>query len=150
MPATRITISVFGEDVVNRTLLRFGDRARDFRSVFRRIVDERLKPAARAQFATQGSFGSGGWKPIAPATRAAKERAGLDPRILHATHALRDSFQGGGDNIEEIGRDELRWGSRVEYGKYHRETRPPIQLPRTVRVMIVKDLQRHIVEGDRR
>lgn len=142
-------MDVFGDEIVNRTMLRFGDRMRDFRRPFQNIVKDHLRPAARKQFATQGGFGSGGWPAISPERRAEKLRQGLDPRILHATHALRDSFQGGSDAVLEVGRDELRWGSRVSYGKYHRKTRPPVQLPRAVRVEIVKDLQRSIVEADR-
>lgn len=129
-------------------MLRLGDRMQDLRPAWRTIVYDRLKPSIKRQFATQGGSGSGGWPPITDAWRAEKIRRGLDPKILHATHRLRDSFQGGADHIEELGPHELRFGSRVPYGKFHRKKRPPVQLPKTVRIEIVKDIQRHVVLRD--
>ena len=52
---------------------------------------------------------------------ASKSAAGLDPRILHATLALRKSLtEHGGDNVEVVGNQGLTFGSSVPYGGFHK------------------------------
>lgn len=152
----RLSVEVFGDKQLERSLHRFADRADDLRTPFREIQDM-FRGVASKQFTSQGRYGSGGWRPIAPATVAAKMKAGLDPRILHATHRLRRSLttRRHPDHISTIRRDTMEFGSSVPYGVHHQHgapranlpKRPPFELRKNDRRSAVKILQRHLVEG---
>lgn len=165
MPIT-MRISAFGEDVFAREFLRFRDRLLDATPAFEAMADE-FYASEQKQFDTEGAWGSGGWKQLAPATVAAKAAAGLDPRILHATLDLERSltepdFQSShvdGGSVRQIRPDEMFIGSNIPYGKFHQQApyrsdwlpmRKPVELPEQVKIAMVKTMQRFLVGGQPR
>lgn len=148
----QLDVEVFGERIMSRHMLSRADRIDDFGPAFRRIADL-LRNVARKQFDSEGEYASGGWKPLAEATVERKRKAGLDPRILHATGALRDSLTGrGAGHIQKVLPQALHWGSSVAYGKFHQSgtsrmpQRRPFNLREPDRRAVMKELQRHIAE----
>lgn len=153
----RLVLEAFGEQQFARELLRFSERADDMRPVFRVLADDFNKMEDQ-QFSTQGGFGSGGWRPLRPATIAAKSARGLDTRILHATLTLRKSLtqKSGQGVVRRFSRDEMFVGSSVEYGVHHQWGAPranlprrrPVEFPERNRNDWVKRLQRFLVTGE--
>ena len=120
----RLSIDAVGEDAVAAELLTLGARAGDVRPALAAIADD-FHESERRLFASQGG---GRWAPLAPSTVAAKARAGLDTRILHATGALAASLTGGPDGVLRITSDSLEAGTSVPHARFHARRRPPIIL----------------------
>ena len=74
-----------------------------------------------AQFESEGiALLGASWAPLAASTLAAKEAAGLDLRILHATLRLRDSLERTtADTVRRITSDSATVGTTVPYAGYH-------------------------------
>lgn len=149
-----LRIEVFGEQQASRELLRFSQRVDDMSPAFEAVADEFLR-LEHAQFATEGGYASGGWRPLAPSTVARKARLRLDPRILHATLRLRRSLtERGPDHVRRIGPSELFVGSRVPYGVYHQHgthrmpRRRPVEFTERDKANMVRVIQRFIVHGE--
>lgn len=149
----RLHLSVFGDEQLERELLRFSAYAGSPTPAFHQIASD-MRKQIEEQFDTEGRRGSGGWEMIKPSTIAAKAAAGLDPNILRATNALMESLTGsGGDHIEEVTDDSLLLGSRNPYGKFHQKgtakmpARKPIDFTELDRRGYLRTLQRYIVEG---
>jgi phage gpG-like protein len=148
----QIVLDVFGEEQVNRRLLRFEDDVRDASPAFREMANM-LRSWERRQFASEGSYASGGWAPLAASTVAQKRRKGLDPRILRATGDLMRSLTQSGDpnadvTIAPLG---MTFGTSVPYARYHQTgtrrmpRRRPLELRDQDRRELVRILQRHLV-----
>lgn len=158
----RLELDVFGDVQLAREILRFERVADNLEPAFRDLTDDFRTIEAR-QFSTQGGYRSGGWAPLAASTLAAKVRRGLDPRILHATHKMRDSFtqRDHPDHVEEIDADGFFVGSRAvsdrgfPYPAAHQRPlrgqarRRPVELNEQDRRRWVKRIQREFVEGRR-
>ena len=150
----RVELTILGEDAVPRDLIGIGRAAVDLTPVMSDVADV-LRSALTRQFDSEGRFGSGGWAPLAPSTVAAKQAAGLDPRILHATRRLRDSLTEPGhpDQIAIARPDGLDFGSTVPYAAFHQHgtsrmpRRRPVQLPESMRRQIPRMIQRGIIIG---
>lgn len=152
----KFVIDIAGDTQLEREMLRVGSYAGDARPVFQVIFDD-LVAISRKQFDTQGRYGSGGWKPLKPATIENKARLGLDPRILHATLALRKSLtqKGASQQVRVITSSMLEFGSELEYLKYHQLGAPganlpqrrAVELPEHDRRSLVKRLQTYIMTG---
>lgn len=152
-----LSLDSFGDQQLSRRLLRFTDRVDDMRPALRVIADDFLD-IQKSQFTSQGRYGSGGWRPLAPTTVASKARRGHDPHILHATLRLRKSLTSkyGPDVVRKITRNEMFVGTRVPYAKHHQHGAPrarlpqrrPVELPARDRKNWMKILQRYLVEGD--
>lgn len=153
----RFDFEVFGETLISREFMRIGMRAEDVAPAWTAIIED-MKDQIEEQFETEGVRGSGGWAPLKASTILFKERAGLDPRILHATLRLRESLtdERGSDQIYEVTPHTMRFGSRVEYGAYHQHgdpannmpARKPIDFTEFDRQGYVRTLQRFIVHGE--
>lgn len=152
----RVTFEIAGDRQIARELLRFSGRAVDASPAFE-AIGELLIEEERKQFDTQGAHASGGWKPLKPATLAAKQRKGLRLEILQATGPLMDSLTEKGDAhmIFEAHPTELVFGSAVPYAPYHQTgthrglpRRRPIELTEATRKACVKILQRWLVAGE--
>lgn len=159
---TAITIDVFGTRVVSREILRKGKRVGDPRPLFQSLLDFIRKRVERT-FSYQGAFGGKRWAPLKESTVRSKIRRNLSPKILHATHRLRDSLtQHTEDSIDKVTRKELRYGSKVPYGVFHQSKkprkqgkdgpilprRPPVQFSEATRKELVKRMQRFIMTGE--
>jgi phage gpG-like protein len=150
----RLYTTVYGEDLINRHLLRFQYRTLNARPAFL-AVGKDMFDAMEKQFDSQGSHASGGWEELELSTLAAKSRKGQDPRILHATMDMRDSLTGpGGGNIFMADDESLIFGTQDVKAIFHQSG--TVNMPQR-RIMeftelekrgFVHTLQRFIVEGE--
>jgi phage gpG-like protein len=146
--------SVWGDDVIERELLRFEGRALNVMPAAMTIMED-IRDAVGRQFDSEGGYGSGGWAPLAQSTIDQKVAAGYPSEILHRTLRLRRSLtEVGGDNISTATPDGFVFGSNVEYGEYHQRgtvnmpQRRPLEFTQADKVLWIKRLQRYIVTGD--
>jgi hypothetical protein len=146
--------SVWGDDVIERDLLRFEERTIDPRPAFIAIHED-MTDHIREHFDTEGAHGGARWKPLKEETILAKQAAGLPPAILHATLALRDSLidMEGDNHIFEADSDGFTFGSSDPKGRFHQEgtvnmpQRRPINFTEIQKVGFMKTLQRYMIEG---
>jgi hypothetical protein len=150
-----LEIQLFGDQQVNRRLLRFASNVEDASPAFEAIADE-LYRIEREQFNTEGKYGSGGWEPLADATIDAKLHD-PDPvvrnnahNILRATDALFKSLVDEHDpgNTKIVQPHQLVFGTSVPWAKYHQpdlQRRRELELPRRDRADAVRILQRHLL-----
>lgn len=112
-------------------------------------VGEQMMLAERHLFDSQGGFAGKHWPQIQPETIAAKQRAGLDTRVLHATRRLRRSLtqRGNPDQIRRSTDRGVEFGTRVPYAKYHAAKRPPVAFGPAQRRQFNTTLSRWIVRG---
>jgi hypothetical protein len=146
-----VSISVFGEKIVDRKIARVGSRSLDFAPVFGAMSAE-LSKVAWEQFATEGERAGHKWAENEPATDAAKAAKGQPLRIFEATGELKDSFRYGDDlHINEITPDYMRWGSDSEHGEFHqpdKKDRRVFDLTERDKVQLVKMMQYFLVRGE--
>ena len=142
-----LTIEAFGEVELSRQLLRFKTVAEDMRPAFNDIHNDFLA-VEKAQFEGQGIGPSGKWAPLADSTKAAKERAGLDPRILISTEALFKSLTDPSDenHVYFHTSDTMVIRSLVDYGKYHQSRQPRTRLPRRPPIDLKESTKRRWVK----
>jgi phage gpG-like protein len=151
----RIVFEISGDRQIERELLRIGDRAADASPAFDRIIDLWASETAQ-QFQSEGAHASGGWAPLAPSTLARKRTLFGGGRILHETGTLESSLTDRGDPnmIVQISRDEVAWGSRVGYEKFHQTgtsrmpRRRPVEFTEAARRETVRILQRWFITGE--
>lgn len=153
----RLDLDVFGDKQFSRDLMRFEARANDMSPVFEDLADDFLR-LNQEQFDSQGR-NSGGWAPLAESTVRRKAARGDDPRILHATRALRNSLtnRGAAGAVREISDDEMFVGTSVTtdrgfpYPAVHQNPkqgqtrRRPVELTPRRRRDWVKTLQEYLV-----
>lgn len=144
------TFEAYGEQLVARQLTRWADRAVDARPAFDAIATQ-LMAFEDARFEAQGY---GTWPPLAASTVAQKRREGLDPRILHATHDLRNSLTRRGDEHQQliVTDDFLLFGTTLDYAGFHQRgrgvpRRRPLQFSEAEKKLAVKTLQRYLATG---
>lgn len=103
-----------------------GDRAGDLRPILNAIVRNMENSVFQQAFARQGAHGGPRWAPLSAARSQFKALHGLDPRILWATHALRDSYvqRGHPDHIRVVNRASYRVGSKRPYAGAHQDPQP--------------------------
>jgi hypothetical protein len=150
--ALKFTFEAHGDTLVSRELLDLGDRALDARPAFRLIADD-FRAFEEARF---DSRGNGTWRPLAPSTIAAKAGRGLDPRILHATGALRASLtkKRAPGSYSRVFPSFMLFGSTVGYAHYLQTgtrkmpARKPLGFTEAQKVQTLKRLQRFVVHGD--
>lgn len=148
------TISISGEKQISRSIRRWSEHMDDARPVFRDLM-KTFRGRAKKQFSSQGSSGSGGWKPLKASTIAAKKRAGLDKKILHATHKLRTSMiaQSSTMGIRIILPGSMGYGSSLKYAPHHQygtkfmPRRRVLEFRESERRADLKTIQRFIVTG---
>lgn len=153
----RIELDASGDKQISRRIVRIAGRAVDGRPVFELLATRFMRIEAR-QFSSQGRFASGGWPPLTPRTRARKREQGHDPRILHATHRLRDSLTQRSHPDQELTiTDEFMvFGTRVPYARPHQRgsttapRRRPIELREQDRRETVKSVQLWVLRGQLR
>jgi phage gpG-like protein len=146
----RLHLDVYGEEQIDRELLRFSSYVGDPSPAFHKIADD-MREDIGHRFEAEGP----GWAKLAASTLAAKAAAGLPPEILQATRKLMRSLsQKGAGHVEEVGDDFLRFGSSVPYGKFHQKgtTKMPerkvIDFTEADRRGFVRTLQRYIRTGE--
>src|SRR4051794_11741673 len=99
-----------GVEAVEHDLLALERRIGDSRPAFVAVA-ELMRVAMSQRFDDQP------WEPLAESTVLAKDAAGLDPRILHATLALRDSLTkpAAPGMFEVITDSGLTFGTSIDY-----------------------------------
>lgn len=144
---------MFGEDILERELLRSAERAVMAQPAWEAIIEAMQKDTAE-QFDSQGGAQSGGWAPLSPLTIANKARLNLRPEILRATDRMMNSFTGEtGDTIKDVLPFEFSWGTEVPYATFHQSgtskmpQRRIIDFTEAQKVKYTKILQRYIIEG---
>jgi phage gpG-like protein len=114
----RLDIRVSNDQLVADALKRMGARAEAPRQALRDIAMMMI----RAQRSRVARGAQGGVKRLAQSTLERKRRQGLSSRpLLGRTGRLLASVivRGAPDQILKIGRDELRFGTRVFYARFH-------------------------------
>lgn len=142
-----LDIELQGARLTRRKLLRGADAAANMKPVLWQIREDMFR-IIRINFESQGRRGGGSWKYLDPKTVAAKQRQGLDPRILMAKLKLVHSLTRRGDrnmrsavaNDRIYLRSTLPYAETHEYGDEERgiPARPFIQFLPTDRVRWVK------------
>lgn len=118
-----IETEVIGEDTVLLNIAEMTERARDARPATRKVRDMMIE-SNRKQFESAGSHLGASWAPLTEATKARKEREGIDPRPLHGkTGALGTSLAGGKGKRTGATKSIARAGSGVWYGVFTRGTK---------------------------
>lgn len=151
--AFRFTFSMFGEEQINRTLLRFADNVHDATPVWEKLA-AKFATLEKRQFNSEGQSGSGGWVPLSPTYAAWKRRHFPGRRILERTGDLRKSLTERPFAVEQIEPGFMVLGSDVAYGAFHQRggdhlpRRRPVELTAYQRTDWIKTIQRFIVTGD--
>lgn len=147
--------SVWGDEVIERELLRFSEHMVNMMPVAEVIMQD-IRDSNQEQFDSEGGHASGGWAPLADSTLAGKIAGGWPVQILHRTLRLRKSLTeiGHPDQIDEALPSGFAFGSTVEYGEYHQRgtvnmpARPPLAFTELDKVSWVKRLQRYALTGE--
>lgn len=157
MPSGAVTVNltVFGDVQIERSLLRWGERALRATPLWNSLYQDLLN-IEKVQFLTEGAHGSGGWPELADSTVQDKAKRGQSPWILRASEVLFKSLtvRGALGNIREVGPNWMRFGSDIPYGIYHQQgtvhmpMRKPLELTGMERVAIVKKVQYFVVYGE--
>ncbi len=145
-----LTIDVMGDEQLARGLSRFADDVRDLREPFREIVKQFHKIEGK-QFESEGKYGSGGWRPLAPSTAEQKRREGFPDKILVREKHLMESLTGETPwSMVEVRPLEMRVGTKLDYAAYHQQgrgvpKRPIINLTEKDKMDFMKIIQRYLV-----
>lgn len=125
----RFQFEMFGEDLLNRDLLRISDRVVHAQPAFEQILDE-VEMITAEQFEGEGKY-SGGWAPLKPATVARKEKLGLRPEIEQATGALLDdlTLKTHGSSTRTATATGMERGTDIIYARRQHQGDPSINLP---------------------
>lgn len=148
---TRIRFAFYGDEQVNRTIMRIVDAAEDARPAWE-VIAKWFQLAQRKQFRSEGTYGSGGWAPLSPRYAAWKARRYPGAPILVRTGDLRASLTERPFGVEVIEPRTAIFGSDIGYGLFHQRgegvpRRRPVELPESLRQRWVKVLQRFLVTG---
>jgi phage gpG-like protein len=122
-----MTIEILGDKRAEFMLVSMGRRAADVGPALESSVADLLRNIAGATFDSQGRRGGGSWARLKPATLRRKARMGQDPRIEHATGALRNSLTK--DAVIDTTRNSLSFGSNLPYAHAQSAGDPSHNLP---------------------
>jgi phage gpG-like protein len=150
----RFEFEAQGDKLIARKLLRYADRAVHAQPAFEAMADT-LRGYEKRLFDSQGASGGARWDDLADSTRRGKAGANLDPRVLHATLALRKSLteEHHPDHEEIVTENQLIFGSTVPYARYHQKgegvpKRRPLQYTEPQKKYLLKKLQRYLATGE--
>jgi phage gpG-like protein len=117
-----INFAVWGDEQVSRVMRGVSDRARTIIPLAAEELRQHFFEMEERQFESQGRTGSGGWVALKASTIAAKVSKGQDPRILHATHRLRESLtQYTADTVIDVSEHSIFLGTSVPYAEVHQK-----------------------------
>ena len=138
----RIELTTTGDKQITTKLLAGARRALNLDPALRDTADE-LRRAADREFRAQR------WLPLRPNTVRRKREEGLDPRILIATGAMRESLTTRhGGNIERVSGNQLDFGSSVYYLEFTQRRRPVLrEVNRYERERIGRIFERFLTRG---
>jgi len=155
----RLEIEVEGDVQILREFRDFTRGVEDLRPAWPDVRDA-FWAIEKEQFNYEGSAGeSGAWEPLSPRYAARKAQTHPGRGILVREGYLRSSLTGENEGaIVLMGKDYLKLGSAVEYGRYHQRgtrnmpARKPISLADRNRRRLQRVIQRYLVQlsGGRR
>lgn len=121
-------IRAMGAKQVTTKFERAGAAVMDLRLAFTRIALLMMEIEGRV-FDSQGRRGGGSWAQDSEEWLTQKMTMGLDPRINHATLALRDSLTepGADGQVLRIGTTSMEFGSDLPYAQVTQRNRPVIK-----------------------
>lgn len=130
-------VEMQGTKQVSTKFARMAQSASNFTPAWEAVLT-RLFAIEASTFDSQGRRGGGSWKADSPEWLARKMRDGLDPRINHATLALRNSMtvRDAPGQILHITPQALYFGSDLPYAGVSQENRPFVKLTAGDRVAI--------------
>jgi len=161
MAGVRLRWTVFGDEIIDRELLRFSERAvSDMRPAYIAIVKD-IKDATREQFAQEGGRGTGGaWPALSPEYAAWKGAQDFSPgTILRATNEMYEALtaeahpdqvlliEGQGLTFGATGFSGLK-GYWHQQGSGNLPVRKIFDFTELDKSTWVKQLQRYIVSGE--
>jgi phage gpG-like protein len=139
-------LEAFGFKEMQTRFTRMGMAAIDAEPAMVTIL-HRMMEIIDATFESQGRRGGGSWKHDTQEWLERKQRLGLDPRIGHATLALRNSLtkegEPGGDH--ETGPNFARVGSFLPYAETQQYNRPFIKLMKSDRAELRDIVRRYLI-----
>lgn len=150
----RILLEAFGDPLLDRSLLRFSDRAGNLRPVLAQLAED-FYDVETVQFATEG-VRSGRWYPLQERTVRQKQAQGYGSRgILERTLELEESLttRTGRYSLYRLQADELLIGTTDPKAIFHQkgtrfmDPRPPVELGEDDKRGMVKRVQRYLVDG---
>lgn len=151
----RFQFQMFGEDLLNRDLLRIADRVVNAKPAFEQVLDE-VEMITAEQFEGEGKF-SGGWTPLKPETIARKQKLGLRLDIEQATGALLDdlTLKTHGSSTRVATATGMERGTNIIYAHAQHKGRADINLParplvaftETHKRGFVRSLQNYVMTG---
>lgn len=150
-----IQLSVFGEEIVRRELLRWADAAEDMDPVFAELRDDFYDIEERA-FATEGKWQGEPWEQLSPRYARWKARHFPGTTILEREGKLKQSLTSrtGPDAIYDESEDGMFVGSRNPYGAFHQHgtrnmpRRPPVAFTEADKQRWVKQIQLFMATGE--
>jgi hypothetical protein len=144
-------IATTGDARAAQVLDSVGGRGADARPAWPGIL-KMMQGDTAERFDTKGR---GLWRPLAPATIAAKARKNQDPRIMRATGALHRSLtlDRGRGALRRKSKYQMRYGSTVFYAQFHQEghgvpKRILVEADAALQRRIVDALERYVVQGE--
>lgn len=147
----RISFSIFGEQLLDRTLARFEGAPEDMRPVWDEL-QKSFEKNERKLFATEGASGGAAWAPLSPKYAAWKMQHYPGKPILEREGDLKESLtnlnSSGSILVKEM--NYAIFGTAVDYARFHAQgvgvpQRPPVQMTEAQRRNWLKIIQRHIV-----
>lgn len=142
----RVDIELYGDTLVSRKLLRFGEQATNMEPVWDDVEDV-LKDAFERNFQQEGP----GWTPLRPGTIRDRIRQGYAPGpILTRSGAYRRSLTT--DLQTHKSSEEMTVVAPLVPGQYHqsgtrRMPSRPIRLKEEEKQDVVRTIQRSLIEG---
>lgn len=160
MPPTtsvQVKMRVLGEEQINRRMLRFSGRAGNAMPVWE-AISEYLMKVEEKQFDSEGAYSGHPWAALSESWLAEKARRGLDPRVGHATLAMRRALTVRGDRNQrlQMTRRMMRFGVKnLTYPEIVQKKQPnsggrprrPVDLTERNKVEMVKMIQLWIARG---
>jgi phage gpG-like protein len=118
-------IEVLGDRIVERKMTAMMRKRANMRAALLEVAEVVYSIEAQI-FNAQGRRGGGSWRRDSDAWLKRKLEAGLDPRILHATLALRNAMtqQGAKHQIRKVTSQSLTMGTDLPYAAAQNRIRP--------------------------
>lgn len=149
----KVTWTVEGVDILNRSFARMGENLSDLRPIWDSVQDEFWK-VENENFKSENARGSSGtWKPLSrPYAKRKAQRYGVKT-ILRASDALYKSLtEKTGDTVLLKDKQEFGIGTSLEYARYHQRggkklpKRPVIDFSEAQKTQLAKGMQRDILK----
>jgi phage gpG-like protein len=115
-----IDITVTGDKENARRIMRCGERGMNMRPIFEVLSDD-WEDIMDEHFESEGARSGRRWVALSESRIKQKATQDLDPRILHATLALRNSLtrRNASGSVRRITNSSLLRGTSIEYAEHH-------------------------------